>query len=175
MDGTNMTFSNDLFDCVAAGFIGWDNYFDFKKLEYRANDDPMIREIKRVLKPGGVFGLSTWIVQEDLDWMHRFLTSASISCKTCYSAENEEGWKIIMEKGGFRNVNFFPKSVAYTYSSQDEWWKEMRDYDWTIEKKDNEIITDTIKERAYKLVQDHVTEDGGVQFTREALIVTGRK
>jgi SAM-dependent methyltransferase len=175
MDGREMTFANDYFDCVVAGFIGWDNYFDFKNLEYRVKDDPMIREIKRVLKPGGIFGLSTWLVQKDLDWMYELLNSNSISCRTCYSAENEAGWKIIMEKAGFREVRFFPRSVAFTYTSKDEWWKEMRDYDWTIDNKDNELITDTIKEQAYKSVQKYATEDGGVKFTRQALIVTGQK
>jgi len=174
MDGREMTFDDNSFDHVAAGFIGWDDYFDFVQLEYK-RPDPMIKEIHRVLKPGGPFGLSTWLIQEDLDWMFQFLTARSINCKKNYSAENERGWKIIMVAGGFNDVQFFPQSVSFTYESKDAWWKEMMDYDWTKDENDKELMTDALREQAFHEVQDHTTDDGGVQFTRDALIVIGRK
>lgn len=176
MDGREMTFVDNSFDHVAAGFIGWDNYFDFRRLEYRKSDpDPMVSEIRRVLKSGGLFGLSTWLVQADLDWMHQFLSGQSIACNTNYSAENEKGWRIIMERGGFTDIEFLSHSVSYTYESKEIWWKEMRDYDWTEEKNDNELITGEVKEQAFQEIQGYCIDKGGVQFTREALFVRGRK
>ncbi len=175
MDGRKMDFDDEVFDCAVAGFIGWDNYFDFTKLKYRSQDDPMVREIKRVLKSGGKFGLSTWLVQKDLDWMYEFLSSNNIPCRTCYSAENEEGWEIIMKLGGFHDVQFFKKSVSLTYDSKEHWWKEMRDYNWTIDGNDEEIISEAIRKKAYVDINNHLTEDGGVEFSRDALIVIGIK
>jgi SAM-dependent methyltransferase len=174
MDGREMSIADDSFDQVLAGFIGWDNYFDFDKLQYRiTTDDPMIQEISRVLRPGGKFGLSTWLVQKDLDWMYNFLTRQSISCKTNYSAENIAGWKIIMETGKFSQLEFVSKSVEFTYESKDAWWKEMRDYDWSLEKDDENLITDSIREQAFNEIQSHLTSEGGVKFEREALFVIG--
>ena len=51
----------------------------------------------------------------------------------------------------------------------------MMDYDWTTDNRDREVITDEIRNRAYSEIEDYCTDEGGVQFTRDALIVVGRK
>ena len=170
-DACENKFADDSFDCVTAGFIGWDDYFDFQTLEYKKPDE-LMRAVCRILKPGGKFGMSTWLLQEDLDWMNDFLTSQSIESKTNYHIENEKGWNIILSKSGFQDIRVLTKSVSYTYNSVDFWWKEMMDYDWPVDGKNSEAITDSIKKEAFNLIQNRMDEAGGVPFTRDAIFVT---
>ena len=170
MDARETNFEEHSFDCVTAGFIGWDDYFDFKTLEYKKPDD-LMASICRLLKSGGNFGISTWLMQEDLDWMHEFLTSQSIESRRNYSAENEAGWRKILSKAGFRSIRLFPRSASFTYNTIDFWWKEMMDYNWPVEGENNDVITDAIKIAAFKLIKERLTETGGVPFKRDALIV----
>lgn len=162
------------FDYVIAGFIGWDDYFDFKKGEFVA-EDVLTKEILRVLKPGGYFGLSTWLSQEDLDWMKRFLNSHDIDCRTNYHAEHEEGWRIIMKDKGLTDLRFVVEVLHYAYPSVDFWWKEMMDYNWIEDKDDSEIITEKIKPDAFRTIKEHMTNDGRVQFSRTAIFMTSQK
>ena len=171
MDARETEFDGNSFDCVTAGFIGWDDYFDFDTLEYK-KADALMKAVCRLLKPGGKFGMSTWLLQEDLDWMYDFLTSQSIECKRNYHIENEKGWKIILSKAEFQNIRVLTRSATYTYNSVDFWWKEMMDYDWPVDGKNSEKITDSIKKKAFSLIQDRLKEGGGVPFTRDAIFVT---
>ena len=171
LDARKTDYEDDSFDCVTAGFIGWDNYFDFDSLRYKAPDD-LMSAVCRILKPGGQFGMSTWLLQEDLDWMYDFLRSHSIDCKRNYHIENEEGWRIILTEAGFGDINISTSSASFTYHSIDFWWQEMMDYDWLPEGENSERITETIKDDAYTSIQNRTTEDGGVPFRRDALLVT---
>ncbi len=166
-------FEDHSFDFVTAGFIGWDDYFDFKTCEY-IESDLLMKEITRVLKPGGTFGMSTWLLQEDLDWMYHFLTSHSIPSKKNYHIENEKGWRKILSTHGYSDVRVFSKSVTYTYDSIDFWWKEMRDYDWTIADEDDKVFTETMKESAHEAIQSKLTTEG-IPFTRDAIFVVGTR
>ncbi|MDF1537380.1 MAG: class I SAM-dependent methyltransferase [Candidatus Thorarchaeota archaeon] len=173
-DACETGFPDSNFDYVIAGFIGWDDYFDFKKGEFVA-DDVLTKEILRVLKPGGYFGLSTWLNQEDLDWMKRFLNSHDIECRTNYHAEHEEGWRIIMKDKGLINLRFVVEIFYYTYPSVDNWWKEMMDYNWIEDKENGEFITSDIKSDARGAIKEHMTGDGGVRFSRTAIFMTAEK
>jgi SAM-dependent methyltransferase len=174
VDACDAEFETHSFDCVTAGFIGWDDYFDFKTLEYKKPDE-LMSSICRLLKPGGKFGMSTWLLQEDLDWMYNFLTSHSIKSRRNYHIENEEGWRIILTKAGFHDIRVLTKAAIYTYHSIDYWWKEMMDYDWPVEGKNSEQVTESIKRDAFTSIQSHLAKDGGVPFTREAIFVTAIK
>ena len=171
MDAREADFGGNSFDCVTAGFIGWDDYFDFDTLEYKKPDE-LMRSICRLLKPGGKFGMSTWLLQEDLDWMYRFLTSHSIECKRNYHIENEEGWRMILSEAGFRDIRVLTKSATYTYDTIDFWWKEMMDYDWLDDGENRDVITDSIKRDAFTSIQSNLTKEGGVPFKRDAIFVT---
>ena len=171
MDARITEFDDDSFDCITAGFIGWDDYFDFEKLEYKKPDN-LMSAVRRLVKPGGKFGVSTWLLQEDLDWMYEFLKSHSIDSRRNYSIENQEGWKVILLRSGFHNIRFFNRPVTYSYHSIDHWWDEMMDYNWLRSGDDSEIISDSIKKEAFSSVEDRLTNDGKVPFRRDALLVT---
>ncbi|MGY5875295.1 MAG: class I SAM-dependent methyltransferase [Candidatus Thorarchaeota archaeon] len=170
-DACETGFEDDSFDYVTAGFIGWDDYFNFDTYEF-IKPDLMMKEITRVLKPARKFGMSTWLRQEDLDWMYQFLTSHSIPSKKNYHIENERGWRKILSTFGYSDVRVFSKSVTYTYDSIDFWWKEMTDYDWTIDDEDQKVFTDALKKSAYEAIQSKVTQEG-IPFTRDAIFVIG--
>jgi SAM-dependent methyltransferase len=144
MDARKTNFEDDSFDCITAGFIGWDDYYDFEKLEYKTHDE-LMGEITRLLKPNGKFGMSTWLLQEDLDWMYDFLSSHSIECKRNYHIENEEGWRMILSEAGFHDINLFEKSATFPYHSIDFWWQEMMDYEWLVDGKNSDEITDSLR------------------------------
>ncbi|MFX1343116.1 MAG: class I SAM-dependent methyltransferase [Promethearchaeota archaeon] len=171
MDAREADFEEHSFDCVTAGFIGWDDYFDFHTLEYNKPDE-LMESICRLLKPQGKFGMSTWLLQEDLDWMYEFLSAHSIKSKRNYHVENEMGWKKILIHAGFTNIRVYTRQASFTYDTVDFWWKEMMDYDWLVEGKNSDVITDSIKAEAFKSIQERLTETGGIPFKREALFVT---
>jgi SAM-dependent methyltransferase len=171
MDAREAEFEDLSFDCVTAGFIGWDDYFDFQTLEYKQPDD-LMEAICRLLKPEGTFGMSTWLLQEDLDWMYEFLSAQSIECQRNYSVENETGWKKILSIAGFQNIRGYTRQASFTYETLEFWWKEMMDYDWPVTGENSDVITDAIKAAAFESLQERLTETGGIPFRREALFVT---
>jgi ubiquinone/menaquinone biosynthesis C-methylase UbiE len=170
MDARVAEFEDNNFDCITAGFIGWDDYFDFDLLQYKKKDD-LMGAICRLLKPGGKFGMSTWLLQEDLDWMHEFLTSRLIVSRTNYHIENEKGWRIILTEAGFKDIEVYERSSTFTYDSVDAWWAEMMDYDWIDGRKNSGEITDSICEEAFKKISTRVNKHGGVPFRRDAIFV----
>jgi ubiquinone/menaquinone biosynthesis C-methylase UbiE len=171
-DARKTEFADASFDCITAGFIGWDDYFDFKKNEY-IKPDQLMKEITRLLKPGGQFGMSTWLLQEDLDWMYQFLTSQSIKSKRNYHIENEKGWRKILTEWGFTDIQVFFETAIYAYDSVDFWWKEMTDYDWIVDDDDKAII-ESVKDIAHEKIR-LVSKEGKIPFTRKALFVIGKK
>ena len=172
MDARKTEYEDDSFDYITAGFIGWDNYYDFDSLKYKKQDD-LMSEITRLLKPDGKFGMSTWLLQEDLDWMYAFLSSYSIDCKRNYHLENKEGWRMILTQAGFQDIRVFEKSATFDYPSVEFWWKEMMDYSWLLEGENSEQITDSIKKDAFLSIKEHSTHEGKVRFKRDALFTTG--
>ncbi|MFW9805960.1 MAG: class I SAM-dependent methyltransferase [Candidatus Thorarchaeota archaeon] len=171
IDARKTEYEDNSFDYITAGFIGWDNYYDFDSLKYEKQDD-LMREIIRLLKPNGKFGMSTWLLQEDLDWMHAFLSSYSIDCKRNYHIENEEGWRMILSRAGFQDIRIFERSAIFDYLSAEFWWKEMMDYDWLLDGENSEQITDSIKQDAFLSIKEHSTDEEKVRFKRDALFAT---
>ena len=175
MDAREMGLDDNSFDYAIAGFVGWGNWFDFQLCEFK-EPDLLMEEIYRVLKSGGKLGVSTWVLQGDLDWMKQFLASHSIPSKLNYSRENEKGWRMIMSSAGFRNLRFATKTIYHTHTSIGSWWDYMmRRYRWVEEQEDSEMITDSVRAQAFNSVQGHVTDAGGVRFKKTALIILGTK
>ncbi len=171
IDAREAEFEEHSFDCVTAGFIGWDNYFDFQTLEYKKPDD-LMGAICRLLKPSGKFGMSSWLLQEDLDWMFEFLSAQSIESKCHYHPENGKGWTKILSLAGFQNIRVYTRQASFTYADLDFWWKEMMDYNWPVTGENSDVITDFIKEAAFESIRGRLTETGGIPFRRDALFAT---
>ncbi|MBN2230276.1 MAG: class I SAM-dependent methyltransferase [Candidatus Thorarchaeota archaeon] len=174
IDARTMDFPDASFDYVIAGFIGCDDYFDFTTNTFVA-EDVLTKQIVRVLKPGGRFGLSTWLVQEDLDWMKRFFNDHGLECRTNYHAEHEDGWRAIMRAAGLEDLWFLEEAYRYTYPTLELWWKEMLDYDWFEGQKNSDVIDESMVQDAHRRIKKHATENGCIRFGRKAIFLTARR
>ncbi len=178
MQAEEMSFSDASFDFVVSGFIGWGRRFDFEKNKY-TDQDLVMSEILRVLKAGGEAGFSTWLFQEDSEWIMKLVQPFHPSARVGYSKETRAGWDIIMSKAGFTRYEISPIEIDYVYPSVDDWWKEMMGYGWqdtieTIPAGDRPSLDD-LRKTAIDSLEDHLTEAGGVTFKKSVLIAIGVK
>ena len=131
MNADDLGFPDRSFDYVLCGFIGWDYCFDFICNEF-TGPDSRGREIYRVLRNGGRFGISSWQEQADLDWMQDILieyfpyiiTSENgeyAQQQLVYSQENLAGLEQILSIAGFNNIQVF-EEIAVFISPDEETW-----------------------------------------------------
>ena len=122
MDATDLEFKNEVFDVITCGFIGFDQYYNFEENKFLKNhNNPLMKEIYRVLKRHGTFVLSSWKIQEDLEIAVEMAQKASES--PGFSNEHEEGIKFLMEDVGFTDIQIEVIDYNRVYDSLDEWWK----------------------------------------------------
>ena len=144
MDGNEMGFRPEVFDCVLANFIGWDACFDFERMEFVGNGG-MMAEIFRVLKPGGQVGIGSWIEQSDLDWVtdrYRKYLPGSAHEVVCYARENPEGLKLILQEGGFCDIHVLVEQVNFALPDTGTWWRQMKQAtgEWLRQVSDPEVL-----------------------------------
>ncbi|MDF1537710.1 MAG: methyltransferase domain-containing protein, partial [Candidatus Thorarchaeota archaeon] len=177
MSASEMTFPNNHFDFAISGFLGWRLNFDFSKNQ-ATGPDTVMNEIVRVLKPGGKVGISTWMLQEDTEWMERFVSSYSHPARRTYQKENEAGWEIILKHSGLRDTSILHEIVEFEYLTLDDWWDQMLGYGWrdqieSLAKKQG-VDAESIKLKAFEKVEDYRTGEG-VTFKRKVLYSLGTK
>jgi len=183
----NMGFSDSTFDFALCGFMGWSYCFDFAMGEFTGPDIRM-REISRVLKDGGRVGISSWVNQNDLDWMEEaiirhfpsilsdrgFLERRPIG----YSREGAEGYKAILKSAGFGDIEIINETVEFVSTNEEEWWEQMRQVGWHrfFEKIENEGIDrlQRLKEDVFRDLQ-HYRRTEGIHFTKSVVFVFGTK
>ena len=127
-DANALGFLPEIFQTVLANFVGWDDCFDFERLEFKA-PDKMMSEIMRVLRPGGQVGIGAWIEQSDIDWiMNAFKQYFPKYDRniTCYSKEKPEGQEIILQSGGFKDIRVYVEQVDFVSPDAETWWRQMR-------------------------------------------------
>jgi ubiquinone/menaquinone biosynthesis C-methylase UbiE len=128
MDAHALGFHSEKFDTVLANFVGWDDCFDFERMEF-ISPDTMMSEIMRVLKPGGQVGIGAWVEQSDIDWIiaafKKYLPEYDKSI-TCYAKENPEGQKIILQNGGFEDIRVHVETTDFVLPEAEIWWRQMR-------------------------------------------------
>lgn len=132
MDGARMGFPSGSFHCVLANFVGWDEIFDFERMQF-IRSDRMTSEIMRVLRPGGQVGIGSWVSQDDIDWFVKAFNDFFLERKEseerpihCYAKENSEGYKIILERAGFEYIKEHVEAVDFFVPDADTWWRQMQ-------------------------------------------------
>jgi ubiquinone/menaquinone biosynthesis C-methylase UbiE len=176
-DATDTELPDCSFDYALSGFLGWGHCFDFTKNKFTGSN-LVLKEMIRLLKPGGRIGISSWLLQEDTEWMEEFVQSLSHPAKRTYVKETIEGWQQIEQESGLYETILLPEYVEYCYSTLDEWWEEMMSYSWKQQldslMKKKGISLDELKKSAFEQVQDRKTGEG-VTFGRKVLFVLSTK
>jgi ubiquinone/menaquinone biosynthesis C-methylase UbiE len=187
MDARKLTFNDNFFDYSICGFIGFSGFFDFQNNKYRTNN-AIMEEIFRVLKPNGIAGFSTWLLQEDLECL-RFLiqeylseytsaTQAEIKAvPTSYSKESIEGFKIILSDAGFKDLKVFSEDFILKYETTEEWFEMMKRVGWILkqtigstEKKINDF-----KNKMLPMGLEKYKKENGYYFTKKVIFAFGIK
>lgn len=176
-DANALTFGSEVFDTVLANFIGWDDVFDFERMEFIC-PDRMMAEIYRVLKPGGQVGFGGWVEQRDLDWIiHEFETylPAGEEKYTCYGRENPEGQQIVLNSAGFEDIRVHLVKADFLSPDMDSWWRQMRRTVQAYYRQINDPpILESFKEQVFGDLQAYQCPEG-IRFSKTVSFAFGSK
>jgi ubiquinone/menaquinone biosynthesis C-methylase UbiE len=132
MDANTLGFPPETFHTVLANFVGWDDCFDFDRMESIAADRKLA-EILRVLKPGGQVGIGFWIDQIDVNWIVETFKKYLPTRKKvigdrmiAYGRENPKGYETILRSGGFHNISVQVETSTFVSSNMADWWRQMK-------------------------------------------------
>ena len=119
--------------------MGWGDCFDFDHLEF-TRPDTKAQEIWRVLRDGGRFICCSWEKQEDVTWMEEAMLRhhPALSQDRDYleqrpigmSYEKAEGYEIIFQRAGFRQIEVSSETMTFVSTDEEEWWRQMRHVGW---------------------------------------------
>jgi ubiquinone/menaquinone biosynthesis C-methylase UbiE len=177
-DAREMDFEDGSFDVAIAGFIGFDNYFDFERCQPKA-ENTFVKQMVRVLRPGGRAGFSTWTLHEDTDYLYGILSAAWPEMEKPFSLENEKGWRIIMESLNLEDVRIIHDSLTYAFPSLKTWQAEIMEYGWkerieSVAEKSG-VPQETLTQHILDNLGEHLKGDGSIAFRRDALYAIGTK
>lgn len=163
-DARTLIFKDNMFDAVLSGFS-----FLYSTME----------EIRRVLKEGGQFGLTTWKTLEDMEWMASFLRRyMPVNSKEVYHQDTTEGLRNLLDNAGFKNVTVLTEKKEFAYVNEEQWWEDMNNSGWRdhLEKIENVRPgnLEKFKKEAFERLQVYKHADG-IHFTAVVLFAFGIK
>lgn len=180
-DANTLGFLPDVFHCVLSNFMGWDDCYDFERMEFIGPNKIML-EIMRVLKPGGQVGIGSWVAQSDIDWIteafKKYLpgyekkNGKSISC---YAEENPEGQKAILESSGFNDIRVQVETMNVVSPDAETWWRQMQQAaNRTFKQVSDPIKLERFKEQVLVDLQSFEHPDG-IRFSKTVSFAFGTK
>jgi len=180
MDARDLTFADESFDIVLSGFIGWDDVYDFEEERLETEPDAIL-EMYRVLKPGGLVGISSWVNEEDVELL-RCLLAETKGCELDdvprhYSKETEYGVRELLGLCGFHDVWTIVEEQSFAYADTAEWLAVLRAYGWEPELapiEADERARETFEREVLSRLAEHRVE-AGVLFCRSVVFALGRK
>ena len=177
MDANALGFQSKQFDTVLANFVGWDDCFDFKRMEFICADT-MMSEIVRVLKPGGQVGIGAWVEQSDIDWIidacKKYLPEHDKNI-VCYVKENPEGQKMILQNSGFEDIRVQVETASFLLSDAEVWWRQMRQAaSECIRQISDPNMLENFKEQVFVDLQQYQSPEG-IRFSKTVSFAFGTK
>ena len=117
MDAEHLYFPGGYFDRALCGFC----LFFFQEPEVA------VKEIFRVLKPGGAIALSTWGKYDTRDWhieiAKKYIPAAPNQPKLVDRKFDEPEEVIaVLKTAGFTLMKFVEENKEFLYASEEEWW-----------------------------------------------------
>ena len=176
-DANTLGFLPETFHNVLANFVGWDDCFDFERMKF-ITPDKMMSEIMRVLRPGGQVGIGSWVEQSDIDWIieafKKYLPEYENST-SCYSKENPEGQKVILQSSGFKDIRVFVETTNFVSPDAEIWWQQMKQAadEYYIQISDPNTLED-FKEQVFVDLQRFQDSDG-IRFSKTVSFAFGTK
>jgi len=184
MNARNLGFRTGSFDLAICGFMGWDDCFDFTRMEF-TRADTKGKEILRVLRDGGRFTCCSWEVQQDVTWMEdailrhypailedpEYLANRPIGM----SYEKAQGCEIIFRAAGFREIKIDQEQMTFVSTDEEEWWRQKLHLGWDehLEKIDPDRLKE-LKEAIFRDLQVFRHADG-LHFDKLVFFVSGKK
>lgn len=184
MNAKNLGFQTGSFDTAICGFMGWDDCFDFSRMEF-TQPDMKAKEILRVLKDGGWFTCCSWEQQQDVTWMEEAILRhyPAILDDPEYQAEHPigmsyekpEGYEIIFRAAGFHEIEVARERMTFVSTDEEEWWQQMMHLGWeSLIGKIDPGKLQNLKEAVFRDLQSF-RHANGLYFDKVVMFVNGVK
>jgi O-methyltransferase/aklanonic acid methyltransferase len=175
MDAENLNFPNESIDKVISGF----------GLFFFPDPERGLKEIKRVLKPGGLLVFSSWNNHYQLNWQNEIISKYFPIINKSVPINHEKineidfrtipGLEKILKIGGFKKEQILTKNLDCYYNNEEEWletkWHTaFRMYFEQLSKNDYTSLKDEIiqKLHSYK-------KNGKIKITTSAFFTQATK
>jgi ubiquinone/menaquinone biosynthesis C-methylase UbiE len=176
-DANALGFLSETFHTVLANFVGWDDCFDFERMEF-IGPDKMTSEIMRVLRPGGQVGIGSWVEQSDIDWIVGAFKKYLPACEKDiigYGKENPQGFKVILQSGGFENIQVYEETTNFVSPDAETWWRQMKQATNKFFRQISDpSVLESLKEQVFVDLQEFQYPEG-IRFKKTVFFAFGTK